>query len=340
MIAGLKKKQFATLSIVLALFLCIVITVTAFCQQEEYETADLQEIPAILYGDAIGPDIPKVLNENYNNVPEFQAASSSAPDEFAEQETTDAVLVEADYAPVSEDSEPIQEEVYYEAEEVVYSEESYSADEYAEPEEYSEEVYTEEPVETVVYEEPVMEAPVYEEPVYTEPVYEEVVNEEPVYEEPVYVEEACVEEAPAAEVNYEEPYSEPAEEVYYEEPAPEIVYEEPAPAEEVPAEVPEQTYTEEMPRTYLGNFMMTAYCPCPLCCGAYATGRTASGTVATEGVTVAMGGLDFGTQIMINGHIYTVEDRGTQYGHVDIFFASHEAALAFGLQYADVYLVG
>lgn len=91
--------------------------------------------------------------------------------------------------------------------------------------------------------------------------------------------------------------------------------------------------------TYLGNFTLTAYCPCSQCCGAYASGYTASGTLATEGVTVAMGGVDFGTKICINGHIYTVEDRGTAYGHVDIFFSSHADALAFGLQYADVYQV-
>lgn len=91
--------------------------------------------------------------------------------------------------------------------------------------------------------------------------------------------------------------------------------------------------------TYLGNFTLTAYCACPQCCGAYASGYTASGTYATEGVTVAMGGVDFGTRLCINGHIYTVEDRGTAYGHVDIFFSSHSAALAFGLQHADVYKV-
>ena len=50
-----------------------------------------------------------------------------------------------------------------------------------------------------------------------------------------------------------------------------------------------------------------------------------------------MGGVPFGTQLLINGVVYTVEDRGTPYGHVDIFFDSHSEALNFGLQYADVY---
>ena len=52
---------------------------------------------------------------------------------------------------------------------------------------------------------------------------------------------------------------------------------------------------------------------------------------------MAMAGVPFGTQLLINGNVYTVEDLGTPYGHVDIFFDSHSDALAFGLQYADVY---
>ena len=87
---------------------------------------------------------------------------------------------------------------------------------------------------------------------------------------------------------------------------------------------------------YLGNFKLTAYCNCASCCGT-AGNATASGTMPSAGRTVAMGGIDFGTQLMINGSVYTVEDRGTPYGHVDIFFNSHSEALSFGLQYADVY---
>lgn len=34
--------------------------------------------------------------------------------------------------------------------------------------------------------------------------------------------------------------------------------------------------------------------------------------------------------------VYTVEDRGTPYGHVDIYFNDHQEASDFGVQYADV----
>ena len=87
---------------------------------------------------------------------------------------------------------------------------------------------------------------------------------------------------------------------------------------------------------YLGNFTLTAYCNCAQCCGT-AGNLTASGTVPTAGRTVAMAGVPFGTQLLINGNVYTVEDLGTPYGHVDIFFNNHSDALSFGLQSAEVY---
>lgn len=90
---------------------------------------------------------------------------------------------------------------------------------------------------------------------------------------------------------------------------------------------------------YLGRFKLTAYCACVKCCGK-SDGITASGAKATQGRTVAMGGVPLGTKIRINGTVYTVEDRGTVYGHVDIFKNSHQAAKNFGVHYADVYQVG
>jgi len=94
--------------------------------------------------------------------------------------------------------------------------------------------------------------------------------------------------------------------------------------------------------TYLGQFVATAYCSCSLCTGAYSSGYTASGTWATEGRTVACNIYPFGTRLMIDGNIYVVEDNGwSPYGDawVDLFFDSHEAALAYGCRTVDVYLV-
>ena len=97
----------------------------------------------------------------------------------------------------------------------------------------------------------------------------------------------------------------------------------------------EDTSSYESGGTYLGNFILTAYCSCTRCTSG--SGVTASGTSPVSGHTVAMNGVPFGTQLMINGQTYTVEDRGTAYGHVDIYFDNHQDAVNFGMQYADVY---
>lgn len=84
----------------------------------------------------------------------------------------------------------------------------------------------------------------------------------------------------------------------------------------------------------------TAYCPCAKCCGK-SDGITSSGVVATSGHTVAAPKkYPFGTQMEINGIVYTVEDRGgaIQGNKIDIFFDTHEEARAFGVQYFDAKL--
>ena len=90
--------------------------------------------------------------------------------------------------------------------------------------------------------------------------------------------------------------------------------------------------------SYLGTFKLTAYCPCAQCCG-WENGPTASGVYPTAEHTVAMAGVPFGTKLLINGRIYTVEDLGTPYGHADIFMNSHGTCLQFGVGYAEVYQV-
>ena len=113
-----------------------------------------------------------------------------------------------------------------------------------------------------------------------------------------------------------------------------------AAAAEAEAAAAEEAAREEMLANaeYLGTFTLTAYCNCASCCGT-AGNATASGVMPTSGHMVAMGGIDFGTKLLINGTVYTVEDRGTPYGHVDIYMDSHDAALQFGMGSAEVYLV-
>lgn len=102
----------------------------------------------------------------------------------------------------------------------------------------------------------------------------------------------------------------------------------------------DEYYFEDGGLTYLGTWASTGYCPGSCCCGEWATGYTASGTLATEGVTVACGSLPMGTTIYIEGWGYrVVEDLGVEGEWVDIFYSLHEAASAHGLQYVNVYLV-
>lgn len=91
---------------------------------------------------------------------------------------------------------------------------------------------------------------------------------------------------------------------------------------------------------YLGEYLITAYCGCASCCGK-SNGITASGVMASPNRTLAAGGnFAFGTELMIDGQTYVVEDRGgAVHGkHLDMFFSSHSTALAVGTRKMDVYL--
>lgn len=86
------------------------------------------------------------------------------------------------------------------------------------------------------------------------------------------------------------------------------------------------------------TYKITAYCSCSKCCGK-TTGRTASGTKATAGRTVAASSkFAFGTKLNIGGHIYTVEDRGGAINgnRIDIYVNSHSQALQWGVKYLPV----
>ena len=89
------------------------------------------------------------------------------------------------------------------------------------------------------------------------------------------------------------------------------------------------------------TYKITAYCSCAKCCGKI-TGRTASGTQATAGRTVAApANFAFGTKLNIGGQIYTVEDRGgaIKGNKIDIYVNSHAAALQWGVRYLPVSVV-
>ncbi len=80
---------------------------------------------------------------------------------------------------------------------------------------------------------------------------------------------------------------------------------------------------------------VTHYCACTKCCGSNAQGITASGKQVAVGMVAMSSHYPFGTQIMINGTMYTVEDRGgsgieNDIHRVDIYVPDHQEALRMG----------
>lgn len=115
---------------------------------------------------------------------------------------------------------------------------------------------------------------------------------------------------------------------------------EPPEAIEVVSKV-EITTAEALPEERwesMGVWKLTAYCPCEKCNGRGRAWKTASGAPMVVGRTVAVGGLPFGTELMINGQTYVVEDRGVHGHHVDILHESHAAANRFGVKRAEVFI--
>ena len=98
----------------------------------------------------------------------------------------------------------------------------------------------------------------------------------------------------------------------------------------------------------LGNFKLTAYCSCSLCCGKWANNRPngivygAIGEELEEGYSIAVDPkvIPYRTEVVINGHTYKAQDcgGGIKGNEIDVYFEDHNDALEFGVQYAEVFL--
>ena len=91
---------------------------------------------------------------------------------------------------------------------------------------------------------------------------------------------------------------------------------------------------------------VTAYCPCPQCCGRWSDGFTASGlpVTANGGRFVAADPkvLPVGSQVRVPGYNdgkpVPVLDTGSAIvgDRLDVFFPTHDEAVAWGVRWLDV----
>ena len=95
----------------------------------------------------------------------------------------------------------------------------------------------------------------------------------------------------------------------------------------------------------LGHVVTSGYCSCPICCGQWSGGPTASGVYPTSNHTIAVDANDpfvpIGTHVVMNGVEYVVEDTGAfaRYGvQFDVYYDSHSAALNHGHRTWEAYL--
>lgn len=104
----------------------------------------------------------------------------------------------------------------------------------------------------------------------------------------------------------------------------------------------------------LGNFKLTAYCSCRLCCGKYAYNRPKDENgkeivygsigerlVAGSSIAVDPKVIPYGTEVVIDGHTYIAQDTGGSIkgNHIDVYHDNHKAALNFGVKTAEVFMV-
>lgn len=99
----------------------------------------------------------------------------------------------------------------------------------------------------------------------------------------------------------------------------------------------------EQPRTMLlKNVKLTAYCKEPYKhrCNNGDFENTATMTVPTAGRTIAVDPkvIPHGASVTINGKTYIAEDSGgwVKGNRIDILFETHQEAIEFGVQHADV----
>ena len=104
----------------------------------------------------------------------------------------------------------------------------------------------------------------------------------------------------------------------------------------------------------LGEFLITAYCSCEICCDHYALDRPLDengneivkgsiGQVLTPEYSIAIDPtvIPYGTEVMFGGNTYLAQDCGgaIKGNRIDVYFSDHQLALEWEKQYHEVFIL-
>lgn len=118
-------------------------------------------------------------------------------------------------------------------------------------------------------------------------------------------------------------------------------------------ETDKEVDTQAIKPVSLGEFKLTAYCSCKICCNEYAYNRPidkngneivygAIGEELKEGYSIAVDPsvIEYRTEVIIDGKVYKAQDCGgaIKGNRIDVYFENHTDALEFGVQYKEVFV--
>ena len=104
----------------------------------------------------------------------------------------------------------------------------------------------------------------------------------------------------------------------------------------------------------LGEFLVSAYCSCEVCCNEHALNRPLDengneivkgsiGQVLTPQYSIAVDPkvIPYGTEVMFGGNTYLAQDCGgaIKENRIDLYFNDHQDALEWGMQYYEVFVL-